>query len=638
MSTATAIAAPAPNDPQGPTIAGHPPGLFLLFFVEMWERFSFYGMRALLIFYMMKGFLKMDDGSAYGIYAAYGALVYATPFFGGMLADKVMGTRAAIILGGALMAAGHFVMMFEHATAFYFALALLIAGNGFFKPNISTTVGRLYPEHSGKKDAGFTLFYIGINLGAALAPLVCGYIGEKYGWHYGFGLATVGMLVGLSIFVAPTRFSQALIALCAVATTGTVIWTAMDQGPLLLAINGFVGLALLLSAGVAVAALGKGGVPKAAGAPPANRPTKKIVGLSPNAAIYVGTLAAIVLCAMLVQYREVAHYLLYVLGAAALFYILFHAAKGTRVERHRLFVVLILMFFSLLFWAFFEQAGSSINNFTDRNVDRVTEASTIAAADVGKTIPLTLSQEQLGHTQNGKVFTMDQLDAAKDAEKTEVQWKVDESHVGMGVGGDTTPASIFQSANPIYILLFGLGFTAIWGFLGSRGREPSTAVKFGLGMIQLGLAFGALWYGATTADDRGMVGVSWLLLGYLLMTTGELCLSPVGLSMVTKLSPKRIVSTLMGAWFLATTFSHLLAGGIAKLTGVTSAVGDKNTIPAPIDTVNVYGEVFYQIGIAAAASGVLLFVLAPLLTKWMHEDLPDDASAEALEPATSAAE
>ena len=634
MSTATAVA--APNGPQSPTIAGHPPGLFLLFFVEMWERFSFYGMRALLIFYMMKGFLKMDDASAYGIYAAYGALVYATPFFGGMLADKVMGTRAAIILGGALMAAGHFVMMFEHATAFYFALALLIAGNGFFKPNISTTVGRLYGEHPGKKDAGFTLFYIGINLGAALAPLVCGYIGETYGWHWGFGLATIGMLVGLSIFVAPTRVSQALIMLCALATTGTVLWTA--KGPLLLAINGFVGLALLVSAGVAVAALNKGGVPQVAGAPPANRPTKKIVGLSPNAAIYVGTLAAVVACALLVQDREVAHYLLYVLGVLALGYILFHAFRGTKVERHRLFVVLILMFFSLLFWAFFEQAGSSINNFTDRNVDRVAETRTLTVADVGTTVPLTLSQEQLGHTQNGKVFTMDQLDAAKTADKTDIQWKVDESHVGMGIGGETTPASIFQSANPIYILLFGLAFTAVWGFLGSRGREPSTTVKFGLGMIQLGLGFGALWYGASHADARGMVGVTWLLVGYLFMTTGELCLSPVGLAMVTRLSPQRIVSTLMGAWFLATTFSHLLAGGIAKLTGVTSAAGDKNVIPAPIDTVNVYGEVFYQIGIAAAVSGVALFALAPLLTKWMHEDEPDDSSASDMLPASSAAE
>ena len=186
------------------TLFGHPTGLFTLFFAEMWERFSYYGMRALLVFYMLKGFLGYGDSDAYAVYGAYTALVYMTPFFGGMLADRLLGARRAVVLGGLLMAAGHLMMTVENSLGFFFALALLICGNGFFKPNISTIVGSLYPQGSPRRDGGFTIFYMGINLGAAMSPLLCGYIGETYGWHYGFGLATIGMLIGIAVFVAPS--------------------------------------------------------------------------------------------------------------------------------------------------------------------------------------------------------------------------------------------------------------------------------------------------------------------------------------------------------------------------------------------------------------------------------------------------
>lgn len=196
--------------------------------------------------------------------------------------------------------------------------------------------------------------------------------------------------------------------------------------------------------------------------------------------------------------------------------------------------------------------------------------------------------------------------------------------MGMGISDSEVPASVFQSANPIYILLFGLLFSALWGFMGARGIEPSTPVKFSLGLMQLGLGFGVLWYGAQNADARGMVGLSWLLLGYLLHTTGELCLSPVGLSMVTKLSPKRIVSSVMGAWFLAMAFSNYLASMIAQLTGVSHGGDGEQVIPAPIETVNVYGDVFGTIAATAVASGFICLILSPLLTKWMHVDVTDD--------------
>ena len=603
---------------------GHPPGLFVLFFAEMWERFSYYGMRALLVFYMMKGFLTYDDNRAYAVYGAYTALVYATPFIGGMLADRLLGARKAVVLGGALMAAGHLLMTLENATAFFGALALLIVGNGFFKPNISTIVGGLYPEGSTKRDSGFTLFYMGINLGAALAPLLCGYIGETYGWHYGFGLATIGMLVGLAIFVAPTVVTQLMVGGGAVLAAGTMVWTGWSD-KLMLAVNAPVALALLVAAVMGVWALNHGAIPAEAGLPPVaadGRAKKdaKVGPLSIEHTIYVGALVAVPVLALLVQRDTLASWVLSGFGVIALGSILLDALRSEKVERERLFVVLVLMFFSMLFWAFFEQAGSSVNNFTDRNVDRVVESRVITADEVGKPVTLTLNQEQLGHEIDGGTLTLDRLDKARADKKGEVTLTITEKDVGMGVGGSEIPASTFQAANPIFILVFGLVFSGMWAWLGKRGMEPSTPVKFGFGLVQLGAGFGAFWYGAQTCDSDGMVGVTWLLLGYLLHTTGELCLSPVGLSMVTRLSPARIVSTVMGGWFLATAFSNVLGAFIAQLTGVGHGEEGSKVVPPPLKTVHVYGDVFGQIAVISLGAAVVVFALAPLLKKWMHED------------------
>ena len=640
---------------QGPTLAGHPTGLFALFFAEMWERFSYYGMRALLVFYIMKGFLGLGDGDAYKIYGAYTALVYMTPFFGGLIADRILGPRRAVVFGGVLMALGHLLMGIQSEIPFYVALALLIVGNGFFKPNISTIVGSLYPEGSSQRDAGFTVFYMGINLGAAAATLLCGYIGETYGWHYGFNLATLGMLVGLAVFVVPTAIARGLILGGALFAGGGLFF--LDSSPLLLAVNGFVGIALVVAAVVAFVALGRGGLP-----PEGARPLAGGSGDMGPIAVVVGTFVTVPLFAALVWANrsitllpdelvgalaaaagpaapvvgEVLHsvstptgLILSLTGLVALVYILWNALQGTKVERERLFVVVIMMFFSMLFWAFFEQAGTSVNNFTDRNVDRVMQERVITAAEVGTTVPLTLSQEQLGYSFGGAPFTMDRLDAAREAGQLDVQWTVAPEHVGMGVGGNQVPASTFQSANPIFIVLFGLVFSALWRELGKRNLDPSAPVKFALGLGQLGAGFLVLWWGAQTSDARGMVGMSWLLFGYLLHTTGELCLSPVGLSMVTKLSPKRLVSTVMGAWFLATAFSNLLAAVIASFTGVTHGDGGGSGVPVPAETVHVYGDVFLTIGVAASLSAVFLLGLSPFLSRWMHPqaafDGPDGA-------------
>ncbi len=760
------------NQQSSDTFLGHPPGLFALFFAEMWERFSYYGMRALLLFYMIKGFLSYSDGEAYAVYGAYTALVYMTPFFGGMIADRILGARKAVVLGGLLMAAGHLMMTIETDLGFFFALALLIVGNGFFKPNISTIVGALYPERSPKRDAGFTIFYIGINLGAAMSPLLCGYIGETYGWHYGFGLATIGMLLGLAVFwnwVPPDKIgsppNEELLSRKPVEVTqGMIFLGACFAGISLLffhpinvfntAINFFVGIALIVAGVVACIALRKGAggfinlewtvyicsllfVPiftlLVSGFAPFTENNEPITIIP---AMETGSNVVDV---VLEEISRPAGLILFISGIGSLLYLLIQTFKLQRIPQERMYVVLILTFFSMLFWAFFEQAGSSINNFTDRNVDRVIEEKKITEADVGETIKFRvlletdeeelqklppLTQEQLGYQygneslskQIGKAVRQIELEKQRvegkktgdvisdlskkveslekqvgelrkqieeggappgkkekpkkmDKEKEEViinlvknttkdnyftmtgltylrevakqknasleqktvTWEVTEQNIGMGVGGSEIPASVFQAINPIYILLFGVVFSALWTFLGNRGMEPTTPVKFALGLLQLGLGFAALWYGAQLSNERGMVALSWLFLGYLLHTTGELCLSPVGLSMVTKLSPAFLVSTVMGMWFLATAFSQFLAAIIAQFTRVSEG-GSGTTVPVPVETVDLYGNVFGTIGITAIISSLVCFLLAPLLSYWMHEGKDDDGEPHSVVP------
>lgn len=748
---------------QQGTLFGHPVGLFTLFFAEMWERFSYYGMRALLIFYMLKGFLGLNDSQAYGVYGAYTALVYATPFIGGILADKLLGARHAVIIGGILMSAGHLLMTIETNWAFFTALALLIVGNGFFKPNISTIVGGLYPPDSKKKDAGFTLFYMGINLGAAMSPLLCGYIGETYGWHKGFGLATFGMLTGLIVFAAPRRVAQVVVLVGCIAASASLF--IFQNNVYQLAVNGLVGVAMLLAGVIGTIALQRGGVPQNTGLP------KDPVAAKKHAwKVYLGILVSVPLLSILVQRNVLAGYLLTFFGVLAFGWITFQAFQRERVARQRLFVVLILMFFSMLFWACFEQAGSSINNFTDRNVDRVIHDVPVSAK-VGETITVKVNQEQVGYKlkvdqkalynllypslvdmpakklltyskseltglplnskeldkktaealgmsatelatlNNNKQIaviyekiagkplptTVEELqqkatqelglDAAKVSElkaddlqrllahvpvgltkerlqelsteqlqemgknvlgyvfpdsdtilvnitlrdelrrngNDEIEWQITEEQAAMSTDGAELPASIFQSVNAIFIILLAPIFSIMWEKLSAIGREPSTPVKFALGVIQLGIGFGCLWKGAASADERGMVFLVWLLLGYLFQTTGELCLSPVGLSMVTKLSPADIVSTVMGGWFMATAFSNYLAGMIAKLTGVQESDGGSSAIPAPLDTVDLYGVVFYKIAVTAIAVGILCLAISPILRKWMHEDVATES-------------
>jgi len=481
---------------------GQPSQLYVLFFAEMWERFSYYGMRALLVLYMTQEFLFSDDLS-YTVYGAYTGLVYATPFIGGIIADKILGRKKAVTLGGILMALGHFLMAFPGMIAFYGALGLLITGNGLFKPNISTMVGELYEEGDPRRDGGFTIFYMGINLGAFLAPLACGWVGENIGWHWGFGLAGVGMVLGQLVFSANGRRM-----------------TPYGNPP-----------------------------------DPTWLKTPRFAGLNPELITYLLVLVSVGLFSFLVSNEAdtpVIQTALIILGVIVVGYLLISARE--RVERQRLMVVLILIVFSSMFWAFFEQAGSSINLFTERNVDRT-------------------------------------------------------------FGGWEMPTSWGQAFNPFFILLFGIPFATLWVKLAAIGKEPSTPVKFALGILQLGLGFLVLAFGARMGYENGQAFILWLLLGYMLHTTGELCLSPVGLSMVTKLAPVRMVSMVMGAWFLSNAFANYFAGVLARLTSADAGAGD---VVDPLATIQIYGEFFQQIGLVAIGVSVLLFALVPVLRKWMH--------------------
>lgn len=661
---------PTNSRSESPQLLGHPTGLFNLFFAEMWERFSYYGMRALLVFYMTKGFLGYDDGQAYTVYGAYTALVYMTPFIGGLLADRLLGQRIAVIIGGMLMAAGHLIMGVEDPRAFYFALSLLIVGNGFFKPNISSIVGTLYPPGSSKRDGGFTIFYMGVNLGAAMSPLLCGYIGETYGWHWGFGLATIGMLVGLAVFVMPTRLTQALIGIGAAgAVYSLLVYRANNTAAILL--NAFVAVCLGIAAVIAVLALGKGGLPSGAGASRHGRVSGRSIGLVllgvavavPVITLFVSGFSVIrdgeplqlvskeriealtagggkmgaILAVFLEEVSKPAGLMLTLTGVIAFGYLILKTLTLDTVARHRMTVVLTLTFFSMLFWAFFEQAGSSLNNFADRNVDRVAEQQRVVEGDVGSVIRLQPTQEQLGYTNGDDVFTLDDLNALRSSEEgkanpdLEIEWKVSADDVGMGLAKreDELAASTFQAINAVCILIFGLIFTSLWSALGARGLDPSPPVKFALALFQVGLGFAAFWYGATQHDPRGMAGVSWLILGYVLHTTGELCLSPVGLSMIARLSPKVLVSTVMGAWFLATAFSQYLAAIISQFTGSKHGGGEASSIPVPMESVGGFADVFQQIAIAAVISSFICLALSPILKAWTHPEVPEDGGGGA---------
>ena len=635
-------------DPYSDTsFFGHPKGLAVLFLTEMWERFSYYGMRALLIFYLTQHFLFSDQRSAL-IYGAYTALVYVMPVLGGMLADRYLGSRKAVTFGAVLLVIGHFGMAFEGSTArqtidyqgstyelvtegrgdqaqrfltlngaraavkfteagleidqanvagtnlpellpantyeinvqqngfylniFYLSLAFIISGVGFLKANISTIVGALYGENDPRRDGGFTIFYMGINLGSFIAVLLCGYLGQEVGWAYGFGAAGFGMLIGLVIFLRGQKHLQGKAeppspAKLKEKALGPINYEwAVYLGGILMVIasfvlvknEGFVGdllnaFGLFMMAviiGLSLFVFGR----DQDGDSPKLEVGIFIVGVAimaiPVLIEAAGTLGvAVADLPSLITSWPLA------LGAAlVLLVIVMDIIKIPSVDRDRMLLALFLICLQLPFWALFEQAGSSLNLFTDRAVDRA-------------------------------LFGFD------------------------------IPASWFQSLNAGFIFMLAPVFAWGWVTLAKKGMEPNTVAKFGLGILQLGLGFLVLVWGMSFAGVDGKVAMIWVVLLYLLHTMGELCLSPVGLSAVTKLSVGRVVGMMMGAWFLASGFGNYIAGIIAATTGAKTVGGEIIDLAAAKAT---YAKVYMNVGLVAIGIAVVVFLIAPFLKKLGH--------------------
>ena len=490
---------------------GQPIGLFILFFTEMWERFSFYGMKALLIFYLTKYHLFSDDAGNLLI-GSYAALVYAVPVIGGFIADKYLGFRKAIVFGGVLLVLGHLGMAYEGNAAtqsmtgeitrdeqalqfFYFSLALIILGVGFLKANISSLVGELYEVGDKRRDSGFTIFYMGINLGSFLATIICVWLGEEYGWSYGFGSAGVGMLLGLVIFVYGKNYLNG---------------KGESTNPELL--------------------------------------DKKIIGVKTEWIIYIVSLLSVFVFWQMVQSHEIVSSSLMVAGALSAAYIIYYSvSKVDKKAREQLFALTILIVFTIIFWALFEQAYTSLNLFADRVLDR----------------------------------------------------------------GDI-PAGNFLSLNALFIILLAPVFAWLWVKLGKY--NPNTAVKFSLALMLVGLGFGSLVLGINLSD-MGKVGMIWLVITYFLHTCGELCLSPVGLSAVTKLSPPKIVGFMMGVWFLATASSEFIASVLANIASVDTSNGTAPDLNVAKESYLVLFEYLFYTGLIF---GVVLLAVSPLIKKLMH--------------------
>jgi proton-dependent oligopeptide transporter, POT family len=459
---------------------GHPRGLSTLFFTEMWERFSYYGMRALLILFMTAapaaGGLGFDTAAAGAVYGLYTSMVYLASLPGGWIADRLIGQRRAVLWGGILIACGHFSMAFPSLSTFYLGLVLIVIGTGLLKGNVSVLVGKLYAPGDQRRDAGFSIYYMGINMGAFIAPLVCGFLGQRVNWHLGFGAAGVGMVLGIIQYVLG----------------GSHLGTAgLEPAP--------------------------SKSPEEAAA--VRRSAKLWGGLATAFVVLVGLgMATGTLAVTATQIADIAGYLL-LITTVVFFGWLFFAGDWTSAERKRLYVIGVFFVAAALFWSSFEQGGSTLNLF-----------------------------------------------AARDTRTSLFGWEF--------------PSSWFQSVNAIFIIVFAPVFAWLWLRLGSR--EPSSPVKFSLGLILVGLGFVVMMLAATAAANGTSVSPTWLLVTYLLHTFGELCLSPVGLSSMTKLAPARVSSLMMGVWFLGASVGNFIGGRLAsfyeawsltQLFGVVAAFG-----------------------------------------------------------------
>ena len=596
------VATPADDFSDQAEFLGHPKGLYVCFTTELWERFSFYGMKYLLLLYLTKYHL-FTDGEGLDVLGSYAGLVYALPLIGGIVADRFLGMRKSVLFGGILLSLGHLLMAVEGHQAinyaagtilandlalasgevlaagtvlseavmyrdtaalnwFYFALALIVMGVGYLKPNISTIVGKLYSQDDPRRDGGFTIFYMGINIGSFAATLLCGWLGETFGWKYGFGAAGIGMIIGLISFTYGQKYLMGhaepsdpeklkkrflgpinvewSIYLLSLPFLG-VFWLLVQHEPVvLLTQNVFLILAIV---GLILYSMvhTKDG---------SNTVAYVIAGL----AVLSGLYAVGLNLHFIPGSEDLAENVLYGSVMLIVGFVVYGFMTHNSPEFGRTVVLMILILSTVVFWALFEQSAGSMTLYTDRVVDR-------------------------------------------------------------SIGNTTFTAAQFGSLNAGFIMLLAIPFAALWTWLAKKGLEPNTPIKFGLGILQAGLGFGALVFGAQFPDQSGQIAMIWIVLAYLLHTTGELCLSPVGLSAVTKLSIGNVVGVSMGTWFLATALSETVATRMGKMAAIDTSAGETADIATAVAT---YTELFSFLMWFGIAAGVVMIVISPILRRWMH--------------------
>lgn len=531
------------NQSNTDELFGHPKGLYICFATELWERFSFYGMKYLLLLYLTKYHL-FSDGEGLEVLGSYAGLVYTLPVIGGMLADRYLGMKKSVIFGGTLLCLGHLLMAVEGHQAvqyvagtiltsdltlnngtvlsagtqltetikiqdlaalnvFYLALSLIVVGVGFLKPNISTIVGQLYSKDDPRRDSGFTIFYMGINLGSFAATIICVYLGETYGWRYGFGAAGIGMLFGLLTFTKGLKYLRGLAEPPNVEVLSEKIWGLISREHL----------------------------------------------------IYLTAILSLSLFWLVIQHEPVvfaAQQVLLIVSGVGL--ISYAALKGSREEFQQMLVLMVLIGSTIVFWALFEQAAGSMTLFADRVVER-------------------------------------------------------------NIAGIEITAGQFGALNAGFIIMLALPFAALWVWLEKFRLNPNIPIKFALGIIQAGLGFGVLVFGAQFPDEAGKISLWWLVLAYLIHTTGELCLSPVGLSAVTKLAIHRVVGLSMGVWFLATALSETLAMRLGKLAAIDTHGGEVNSVS---ENLIIYTQLFEFLMWIGIGTGIVILLISPLLKRGMH--------------------
>jgi proton-dependent oligopeptide transporter, POT family len=556
---------------------GHPKGLYVCFFTEMWERFSFYGMKALLLLYILKYHLFGDD-AGYDLLGAYGGLVYAVPVIGGLLADRYLGMRKAVVFGGVLLVLGHLGMAYEGEQArlvdgvvvrdegalqvFYLSLALIIMGVGFLKPNISTIVGRLYPENDPRRDSGFTIFYAGINVGAMFASLICAFLGETYGWKYGFGAAGVGMLAGLGLFLWGQKY---------------LMGHAEPLHP--------------------------------------ERLDQRVGPFRRETLIYLGSFGGVLIVWQLIQRTWTVHGAMHLIAIAFLaWFVWFLARQCTREERGQMLALVALIMAVLVFFTLYEQTYGSWITFTDRLLTK--DLFGMSVAEYQPTVPWALFS-----LAASPVLMVVALMASDRGNRGLANAMVGLLVAGLVLAIAHDVVLVPQTAGSLtflgafFIVLLAPVAAWLWPWLERRGLNPSTPVKMGIGLLVAGLSFVPMVLGAQAAASGELASVWWLVLAYFLLEVGEVCLSPIGLSAVTSLSVARVVGVMMGAFWLATAYSEVLAAQFGKLASIEIPEGAALDMAAASAK---YADLFMLMGWIGVGAGVVALAASPWIRRAMH--------------------